>query len=149
MDLNNSNVKHLLLNIDWEPGMCLAEETTTNAVIHSKYGLITKKRGGFSIVFIYKRLNNQKSKNCSVQKELSASFEQLNLLLDDPTTSSGFVLRSASKRKCDSNDVDGIAAKSSKMEIEISGAGIDGATTTISKRKHIDGKNVNTKKIKK
>lgn len=84
--------------LDWEHGMSLAEEITNEAITTKQYGLIVVKRDSYAISFI------SKMPMMKLEKALRTSFEQLNLLLDEPNTNPGSQLRSAVKRNTINND---------------------------------------------
>lgn len=151
---SKSNIsEYLTMNSDWEPGMILAEKCVTDAIIWNKYGLICKKSDGFSMFFVRAMpFMKVKTEDCVVAKDLRASFEQLNLLIEEPGSSTGNVRRIASKRKSSNNQMEGNAAKSARMETEVYGDGISRLSNDAvrtSKRKLINGnKNETSKKIR-
>lgn len=112
--------KHLLVDCDWELGLCLAEESVTDAVIQKKFGLIVRKRGNFSVSFI-----RQIKIKTEMQFGLSASFESLDLIDDGElkgVSSGSSQISTNLKRKCvdskmDSKMVQGSAAKIIKMDM--------------------------------
>lgn len=102
-------------DLDWENGMCLAEDVLRDAFINREYGLIVRKREKHSIIFVLSGLKVDSSNN-KFKKILSTSFEQLNLMCDESATKSK---QSTGKRKTAAKDRSGNATKLKRIETTI------------------------------
>lgn len=135
MNSENKFSTELLSDVDWEDGMCLAEEIISSVINSTKRGFICEKRSDFTIAFVIKM-------PLMVIKKLSASLEELNLSVDLPQ-SSDVLHRNVTKRKCATTGSFGSLTKLMKVD-----TGIGNIVSTASKRKINDSNKRNVKKSK-
>lgn len=126
-------MENLFVDSDFEPGMHLLDESLNNCIENKVYGFIVKKRGNFSVQFIFAGLKwkaaNLKRKPSeelcyedTKMRKLHNSLE--NLVLDNQDENAGTSMekrqtRHNTKRKFDEDQraiIDGDGVQSKKMK---------------------------------